>query len=143
MSIKYWEFEDAPFKNKVRSPNVREIAKIFFDNETEAYRFGLLLLEVKRRGKMRLKDAPNEIPIATTKRYLDRAVEFGLLKHENSEYSLTNRYTRPLINISAYITEWMKSDAEEDISVEFANAKRGRQTKRGGREKESQESQDS
>ncbi|MCL5007769.1 MAG: hypothetical protein M1562_00760 [Candidatus Marsarchaeota archaeon] len=134
MSIKYWEFEDAPFKNKVKSPNVREIAKIFFDNETEAYRFGLLLLEVKRRGKMRLKEAPSEIPIATAKRYLDKAVEFGILKHESSEYSLTNRYTRPLVNISAYISEWMKSDAEEDISIEFVNAKQGRQQKRGGRE---------
>ncbi len=135
MSIKYWEFEDAPFRNKVKSPNVREIAKIFFENETEAYRFGLLLLEVKRRGKMRLTEAPKEIPTATAKRYLDRAVEFGLLKHEGGEFELTNRYSRPLNNIASYISEWMKRQGEEDITTEFATAKTERQAKRGGRSK--------
>ncbi len=133
MSIKYWEFEDAPFKNKVKNPNIREIAKIFFDNETEAYRFALLLTEVKKRGKMHLKEAPKEIPIATSKRYLDKAVEFGLLKHEQGAFELTNRYTRPLNNIASYISEWMKSDKEEDIETEFATARREKQGRRGGR----------
>ena len=49
MAIKYWEFEDAPLKEKLKNVNIREIAKIFFDNETEAYRFAYLMLEVKRR----------------------------------------------------------------------------------------------
>jgi hypothetical protein len=142
VSIKYWEFEDAPFRNKVKSPTVREIAKIFFENETEAYRFGLLLLAVKRKGKMRLADAPKEIPIATAKRYLDRAVEFGLLKHENGEFELTNRYTRPLNNIASYISEWMKRPAEEDIATEFATAKTERQSKRGGRQKKEERAAD-
>lgn len=133
MSIKYWEFEDAPFKEKLKSVNVRDIAKIFFNNETEAYRFGKLLIEVKQKGDMRLRDIPKDIPIATAKRYLDKAVEFGLLKHENSTYSLTNRYSHPLRNIANYISEWMKSDTNEDIDIEFATANTDKQQKRGGR----------
>ncbi len=133
MSIKYWEFEDAPFKEKLKSVNVRDIAKIFFNNETEAYRFGRLLLEVKQKENLRLADIPKDIPVATAKRYLDRAVEFGLLKHENSTYALTNRYAHPLRNIATYISEWMKSSASEDIDIEFATANIEKQQKRGGR----------
>jgi len=29
MAIKYWEFEDAPLKDKLKSVNVKEVAKIF------------------------------------------------------------------------------------------------------------------
>ena len=47
MSIKYWEYEDAPMKDKLKKVNVKDVASIFFDNETEAYRFSVLLLEVK------------------------------------------------------------------------------------------------
>jgi len=133
MSIKYWEFEDAPFREKLKSVNVRDIAKIFFNNETEAYRFGRLLIEVKQKGNMGLKDIPKDIPIATAKRYLDKAVEFGLLKHENSTYALTNRYAHPLRNIASYITEWMKSSTNEDVDIEFATANTSKQQKRGGR----------
>ncbi|MDE1856759.1 MAG: hypothetical protein KGH98_01605 [Candidatus Micrarchaeota archaeon] len=133
MGIKYWEFEDAPLKEKLKSPNVKEIAKVFFDNETEAYRFSALLLEAKKRGSLRLKDAPKNIPIATAKRYLDYAVQIGLLKHEDSEYSLTDRYTRPFKNIASYIKAWMDFQGEEDLAVLFANAKVDKQSKRGGR----------
>ena len=47
MAIKYWEFEDAPLKEKLKSVKVKDIAKIFFDNETEAYRFATLIHAVK------------------------------------------------------------------------------------------------
>ncbi len=133
MSIRYWEFEDAPFKDKLKDVNVRDISKIFFDNETEAYRFGRLLLEVKRIKTLRLRDVPEDIPTATAKRYLDKAVKFGLLKHENSTYALTDRYTHPLRNIASYISAWMDSKKDEDLDVEFATANFKRQARRGGR----------
>ena len=133
MSIKYWEFEDAPFKEKIKDPKVSEIAKLFFDNETEAYRFSLILVRVKQRGKLKLKDISDDIPTATAKRYLDYAVKLGLLKHENTYYELTDRYTQPFKNITQYIKTWMSQNNEEDLSTEFVNANTEKQTKRGGR----------
>ena len=125
MAIKYWEFEDAPLKEKLKSVNVREIAKIFFDNETEAYRFAYLMLEVKRRKGLRLKDVDKGIPVSTAKRYLDFAVSAGMLKHEGNVYMLTDRFTRPFRNIAAYVKAWMDADAAEDLDVEFPNARKG------------------
>ena len=133
MAIKYWEFEDAPLKEKLKNPIVKEVAKIFFDNETEAYRFSVLLSEIKKRKQLRLKDVPAVVPIATAKRYLDFAVQVGLLKHENTTYEFTDRFTKPMKNIATYIKAWMESPAEEDLSVEFGNAKFDKQEKRGGR----------
>ncbi len=133
MAIKYWEFEDAPLKEKLKSPSIRDIAKIFFENETEAYRFSSLLLEAKKKKGIKLKDAPPDIPVATAKRYLDYAVQIGMLKHEDGSYQLTDRYTRPFKNIATYIKAWMDNDADEDLSVQFANARKEKQSKRGGR----------
>ena len=133
MAIKYWEFEDAPLKDKLKNVNVKDIAKLFYDNETEAYRFAALLLEVKKKGMMRLKETPPSIPIATAKRYLDFAVQIGLLKHEDNAYELTDRFSKPFRNITTYIKAWMDSNAEEDLAVEFANARMEKQPKRGGR----------
>ncbi len=124
MSIKYWEFEDAPLKEKMKSLRVGEIAKIFFENETEAYRFGYLLLKAKKSGGIRLKSIKGEMPISTAKRYLDFAVEIGILKHESGIYSITDRFTRPLRNIATYIKAWSESDADEDMDVQFPNARR-------------------
>jgi len=133
MPIKYWEFEDAPLKEKLKNITVREIAKIFFDNETEAYRFATLLLEVKKRKQLKLKDVPEHIPIATAKRYLDYAVQIGILNHEGTAYELTDRFTKPLRNIATYIKAWMDSSTEEDLAIQFPNARTDRQGKRGGR----------
>ena len=133
MSIKYWEFEDAPLKEKLKSPIIRDIARVFFDSETEAYRFSALLLEAKRKGRLRLRDVPKDIHIATAKRYLDYAVQIGLLKHEENSYMLTDRFSRPFKNIATYIKEWMDSKTDEDLTVEFANARITKQVKRGGR----------
>ncbi|MCL5433594.1 MAG: hypothetical protein M1538_01270 [Candidatus Marsarchaeota archaeon] len=133
MPIKYWEFEDAPLKEKLKSPNIKEIAKVFFDNDTEAYRFSIILLEVKKKGQIKLKDVPAIIPIASAKRYLDFAVQTGLLKHENGYYSFTDRFTKPFRNIATYIKAWVDSTADEDITIEFPNAKTDKQQKRGGR----------
>ena len=133
LPIKYWEFEDAPLKEKLKNVNVKEIAKVFFDNETEAYRFASLLLEVKKGGQLRLKQVPKNIPISTAKRYLDFAVEIGMLKHEDNAYMMTDRFTKPFRNIATYIKAWMDSTAPEDLNVEFANARVEKQNKRGGK----------
>jgi hypothetical protein len=133
MAIKYWEFEDAPLKEKLKSPNVRELAKIYFDNETRAFRFSKALLEVKKRGALRLKNCDTTLPLATWKRYLDFGVAVGILKHENSEYSFTDRYSKPFRNIATYIKTWVELNNNEDIEVLFANAKVEKQQKRGGR----------
>jgi hypothetical protein len=128
MSIKYWEFEDAPLKEKLKKPSIREVVKIFYDNETEAYRFAMLINEVKKKGGLRLRDLPKTLPKSTSKRYLDNAVEFGLLKHEDGVYMLTDRYTRPLKNIATYIKAWTESQIEEDLLVEFPNAQTGKRS---------------
>lgn len=129
MSIKYWEFEDAPLKEKMKSLRVGEIAKIFFENETEAYRFSYLLLKTKKSGGMRLKSIKGEMPLSTAKRYLDFAVEIGILKHESGVYSITDRFTRPLRNIATYIKAWSESDADEDIDIQFPSARRATEQK--------------
>src|ERR1700691_1944363 len=119
MGIKYWEFEDAPLKDKLKSVKVKEVARIFFDNETEAYRFAALMLEVKKAKELRLKNVPKHIPIATAKRYLDFGVELGLLKHENNAYLLTDRFSKPFKNMATYIKAWMEHPNEEDLTVHF------------------------
>lgn len=134
MSIKYWEFEDAPLREKLKSPNVKEVAKIYFDNETRAYRFAMAISLVKKNKELRLKDCGKELPLATWKRYLDYGVSVGILKHENSAYSFTDRYSKPLKNISTYIKAWMDGASEEDLALLFANAKTERQQRRGGRQ---------
>ncbi len=133
MAIRYWEFEDAPLKEKLKNPSVKEVAKIYFDNETKAYRFAKALLAVKKNGKLRLKDCGAELPIATWKRYLDFGVNIGILKHEENAYSFTDRYSKPLKNIATYIKAWTESQNEEDADILFANAKTSKQAKRGGR----------
>lgn len=133
MGIKYWEYEDAPLREKLKNPNVKEVAKIYFDNETKAYRFAKALSEVKKKGNLRLKDCSKELPLATWKRYLDFGVNVGILKHEANSYSFTDRYSKPLKNISVYIKSWIDSVGEEKMDVLFANAKTEKQQKRGGR----------
>lgn len=134
MAIKYWEFEDAPLREKLKNPNIREIAKIYFENETRAYRFSRALLEVKKKGALRLKDCDSALPIATWKRYLDFGVNVGLLKHEENMYSFTDRYSKPFRNIAVYIKAWVDSQNSEDIDVLFANVRIEKQKKRGGRQ---------
>lgn len=136
MSIKYWEFEDAPLREKLKNPSVKEVAKIYFDNETRAYRFAMSLGAVKKAKELRLKDCGKELPLATWKRYLDYGVAVGILKHENGAYSFTDRYTKPLKNISTYIKAWMDSAVDEDLGLLFANANTERQKRRGGRREE-------
>ncbi len=138
--IKYWEFEDAPLKEKMKNPSVRELAKIYFENDTKAYRFAKALTEVKKHGELRLKDCGKELPIATWKRYLDFGVTVGILKHENNAYSFTDRYSKPLRNIATYIKSWIESQSIEDVESLFANAKLEKQQKRGGKSTVQEES---
>ncbi len=138
MSIKYWEFEDAPLREKLKNPSVKEIAKIYFDNETKAYRFALALDSVKHAKELRLKDCSTQLPIPTWKRYLDYGVSVGLLKHENNTYSFTDRYSRPLKNISTYIKAWVETDTNEDLNIIFANAKTEKQKPRTSKKTDGQ-----
>ncbi len=133
MAIRYWEFEDAALREKIKSPSIKDIARIYFDNETKAYRFSKALNEVKKKGALRLKDCGGELPQATWKRYLDFGVTVGMLKHEGGEYSFTDRYSRPLKNIATYIKAWMESSNGEDLEILFAAARIGKQQKRGGK----------
>ena len=130
MSIKYWEYEDAPLKEKLKNPNVREIAKIYFENETRAYRFAMALSQVKEKNQLRLKECSNSLPLATWKRYLDFGVTVGLLKHEDGFYSFTDRYSKPFRNISVYIKSWIDDTKTEDLSLLFITAKTGKQKSR-------------
>ena len=134
MNLKYWEWESAPMKEKVKSPSVREIARVFFENETQAYRFACALMEVKRKGRLRLRECPAELPAATWKRYLDYGVQVGLLKHEDEAYEFTDRFSTPVRNFALFVREWVeKGGREEDLAVAFAFAKKEKQKKRGGR----------
>ncbi|MDE1860588.1 MAG: hypothetical protein KGH72_02605 [Candidatus Micrarchaeota archaeon] len=134
MVIKYWEYEDAPLREKLKEPNVKDIAKIYFENETKAYRFAIALCEVKKKGQLRLKDCGEELPVATWKRYLDFGVTVGLLKHESGAYSFTDRYSKPFKNIPLYIKAWVDATKEDNIPVLFASARVQKQKKRGGRQ---------
>ncbi|MGC8676540.1 MAG: hypothetical protein ACP5T3_03460, partial [Candidatus Micrarchaeia archaeon] len=134
MAIRYWEYEDAPLKEKLKAPSVKDVAKIYFENETKAYRFAKALLEVKKKGALRLKDCDKSLPIATWKRYLDFGVQVGLLKHEDGAYSFTDRYSKPFKNIAAYIKAWMDTQQAEDLELLFAEANMQKQEKRGGRQ---------
>ncbi|MDE1855768.1 MAG: hypothetical protein KGH49_00840 [Candidatus Micrarchaeota archaeon] len=139
MGIKYWEYEDAPLREKLKNPNVKEVAKIYFENETKAYRFARALSEVKKKGELRLKDCSKDLPLATWKRYLDFGVNVGILKHEGNAYSFTDRYTKPLKNISVYIKSWIDLTGEDKLEILFANAKMQKQQKRGGRKPSEEE----
>lgn len=141
MAIKYWEFEDAPLREKLKGPNVRELSKIYFENETRAYRFAKALLEVKKKQALRLKDCDGSLPLATWKRYLDFGVTVGILKHEESTYSFTDRYSKPFKNIATYIKAWVEVPGNEDAEVLFANARTQKQRKRGGRSGAGQETE--
>ncbi len=103
MNIKYWEFEDAPIKEKIKNPKIKDIAMVLFENELEAYRFSKLMEEVKRSKKLRLNEI-KFLPKSTAKRYLDYAVQIGLLKHEDMTYELTDRFSKPLKNFWGFMT---------------------------------------
>jgi hypothetical protein len=134
VSLKYWEWEDAVLKEKLKVLSVREIARAYFSNETQAYRFASVLLLVKRKGALRLRECPNELPIATWKRYLDFGVQVGILKHEDEVYSFTDRFTKPLRNFGEYVKTWVREgNPDEDLGLTFALAKRGKEKKRGGK----------
>ncbi|MEM3791433.1 MAG: hypothetical protein QXL16_01755 [Candidatus Micrarchaeaceae archaeon] len=139
--FRYWEFEDEPFKEKLKTLSVKEIVRFFFEDETKAYRFARALIEVKKNnGSLKLKDCSKDLPVSTWKRYLDAGVRFGILKHEGDMYSFTDRFSRPLKNFSQYINEWISSGKEEDLDLIFPNALKGRSSTRGGRKKKETQS---
>lgn len=133
MNLKYWEWENAPLKEKIKEPSVKEIARVFFENETQAYRFARALTEVKRKGNLRLRDCPGDLPVATWKRYLDYGARVGILKHEEEAYEFTDRFSSAAKNFSLFVREWVEKGKPEDLDAAFARAKKEKQKKRGGR----------
>ncbi len=123
MNIKYWEFEDAPVKEKIKTPKIKDIAMVLFQNEIEAYRFSKLMIEVKKSKKLKLNEI-KFLPKTTAKRYLDYAVQIGLLKHEDRAYELTDRFSKPLKNLALYIKAWSESEDDEDIDLEFPTVRK-------------------
>ncbi len=123
MNIKYWEFEDAPVKEKIKTPKIKDIAMVLFQNEIEAYRFSKLMIEVKKSKKLKLNEI-KFLPKTTAKRYLDYAVQIGLLKHEDMAYELTDRFSKPLKNLALYIKAWSESEDNEDIDLEFPTVRK-------------------
>ncbi len=123
MNIKYWEFEDAPVKEKIKTPKIKDIAMVLFQNEIEAYRFSKLMIEVKKSKKLKLNEI-KFLPKTTAKRYLDYAVQIGLLKHEDMAYELTDRFSKPLKNLALYIKAWSESEDDEDIDLEFPTVRK-------------------
>ncbi|MDD5317942.1 MAG: hypothetical protein PHF51_04415 [Candidatus ainarchaeum sp.] len=133
MNLKYWEWENAPTKERLKAPSVKDIARVFFDNETQAYRFACALTEVKRRGRLRLRDCPGTLPVATWKRYLDYGARAGILKHEENAYEFTDRFSTAVKNFASFFREWAEKGKPEDLESAFALAKKEKQKKRGGR----------
>ncbi len=133
MRFKYWEFEDEPLKEKLKNPSIKEIASVFFGNETKAYRFARAMNLVKEKKRLQLKDCPKDLPLSTWKRYLDYGVRIGLLKHEDNAYEFSERFLRAFNNFTRYIKAWIESRNVEDLTLLFPNAKKEKQTKRGGK----------
>lgn len=131
MNIRYWEWETAPAKEKMKRPSVKEIAKVLFDNETQQYRFARAMLLVKAKNFLKLKECPGDLPLSTWKRYLDYGVQLGMLNHEGNAYSLANRFSTPVKNFADYYEKWLREgDSNEDFVTLFPSAKRGKERPR-------------
>ncbi len=126
MQLKYWEWEAQPYKEKIKSPSLKHLTDILFENETHAYRFARALQFVKEKKYARLKDFPPDLPKATWLRYLEYAVQLGLLdKGANGVYEMTNRFSTPLHNIADYYKRWRESEGTEELSILYPRAQKG------------------
>ncbi len=125
MNLKYWEWESAAFKEKMKNPSIKHITSILFENETQAYRFALTLDFVKRKKYAKLKDFPKDLPKATWLRYLEYGVQLGMLdKSSSGVYELTNRFSNPLRNLSDFYKKWRESDSSENLQINYPRAKK-------------------
>jgi hypothetical protein len=132
LNLKYWEWEAQPFKEKMKTPSVKDLALLFFTNETHAYRFARVLEFVKEKKYARLKDFPKDLPKATWLRYLDYAVQLGLLdKSSSGVYELTNRFSNPLRNVADYYKKWRETEGASELSIAFPRARTGAYLKNG------------
>lgn len=126
MNLKYWEWEAQPLKEKMKSPSVKHLTDVLFENETHAYRFARTLEYVKAKKYARLKDFPKDLPKATWLRYLEYAVQLGILdKSSSGVYELTNRFSNPLRNLADYYKKWRETESPEDLAVTYPRAKKG------------------
>jgi len=134
MNLKYFEWEPAPFKERLKNISIKPIADVLFENQTMAYRFAWALSLVKSKGALKLKDCPPELPASTWKRYLDYGVRIGMLKHEDQTYYLTNRFTLSAKNFADYFAKWEKEGAPEEVHLLYPLAKKGKERPRRANE---------
>ncbi len=126
MNLKDWEWEAQPLKEKLKTPTLRPLAMLLFENETHAYRFSRVLEFVKQKKYARLKDFPADLPKATWLRYIEYAVQLGMLdKSSSGVYELTNRFSNPLRNVADYYKKWREIEGAEDLSLAFPRARKG------------------
>jgi hypothetical protein len=131
MDLHYWEWETTPSREKMKAPSIKEIARVLFDNETQQYRFAKAMLLVKEKQFLKLRECPGDLPLSTWKRYLDYAVQLGMLNHENNTYSLANRFSTPAKNFADYYEKWLREgNGNEDLTILFPAAKKGKERPR-------------
>jgi|GEM_PF-4631020 len=100
MNFKYWEWEAAPYKEKLKAPSIKGITSALFTDETKAYRFACVL-NTARQHPVQLKDCDTQImPKSVWYYYLEMAVRLGMLDKQRRIYVLTNRFTRPFSNFA-------------------------------------------
>lgn len=131
MGFKYFEWEGPAAKEKLKQLTVREITSFFFDNETQAYRFSRALLLVKQKGALRLRDCPEDLPVATWKRYLDFGVQLGMLSNETGKYVVANRFSNALKNFADYYAKWERESSGTEVAEKvFPGAKKEKEAPR-------------
>ncbi|MBI3587691.1 hypothetical protein HY995_01390 [Candidatus Micrarchaeota archaeon] len=134
MNFKHWQWETHALREKEKRPTVKEIASVLFENDTQAYRFALVLTLVKRKGSLMLRDMPADLPKATWHRYLETGYELGFFDKKGDAYFKSNRFTNPIRNFGEYYEKWLKDERDEgDVAPLFPNALKGRHS---GKKKE-------
>ncbi len=61
-----------------------------------------VLLLVKQKGALRLRDCPEDLPVVTWKRYRDFGVQLGMLSNETGNYVVANRFSNALKSFADY-----------------------------------------
>ncbi len=123
MNFKYWEWEAAPYKEKLKVPTVKAITDALFTDETKAYRFACVL-NTARQHPVQLKDCDTSVmPKSVWYYYLEMAVRLGMLDKQGRIYVLTNRFTRPFANYAEYYQKWRQTEGAEELKTLYPRAK--------------------
>jgi len=137
MNFKYWQWESHELREKLKKPSVKEIANTLFPSETHAYRFARVLCIVKRKGSVRLREMPSDLPKATWHRYLEAGYEMGFFDKKDDVYVRINRFSNPVKNFGEYYAKWLDSEnvsEEGELPVLFPRAQKGKYNQAQGKE---------